>query len=168
VRFTVQLVTQPQLEGERVFRLAIAQVAAFCLFLSYDKSTRLGAPLPEDFQPIGYALRPDWGNALQRGFSDHVVSWEPRLLAGTGDGLFKVAIRRHPTATCWSWALEWNENLRVIGLFGEPQAIQGIAEALPKLEASWLRQLDGSQIASRVERELDPAQDRLFYWSGPD
>lgn len=168
VKMTFQLVAQPQVEAERVFGLAMAQVAAFCLFLSYDKTTRMGAASPEDIYPIDYSFRPDWGNAVQRGFIDQVVAWEPRLWVGTGDGLFKVAIRRHPTATCWSWALEWNGNLRVIGLFGAAEATVAVGAALPKIEASWLQQVDGSRIASRVQRALDPVDDRMFYWSEPD
>jgi len=167
LRMTAHLIAQPQADAERIFDLAVAQVMAFCLFLSYDKSTRLGAPLAEDFQPVSYAFRQDWGNTLQRGFIDYVVAWEPRLLAGTGDGLFKVAIRRQPGAVCWSWALEWNENVRVIGFFGAIDAIASALDALPKLDVSWLTQVDGTRTATRIERFLEPSEDRMFFWAEP-
>lgn len=91
-----------------------------------------------------------------------VSAWEPRVVAIAADGYFKAAIRRHPDAVCWSWALEWNENVRLIGFFGERDPAWDVRSLFPPLETEVVPQADGSQIRFRVEEALEPESDILF------
>jgi hypothetical protein len=94
-----------------------------------------------------------------------VVDWEPRLLLTKGaNGFFKVAIRRHPNAVCWSWALEWNQNYRVVGFFGEKGATEQLAKTFPALETVKLAQSGSDWVAYRKDVRLAEEDDKLFYW----
>ena len=63
-----------------------------------------------------------------------VVDWEPRVLASNADGFYKIVIRKHPNNICWSWGLEWNHSMRVVGFFGDPVIILDIMDDLPKIK----------------------------------
>lgn len=165
VRMTVRGVAPPQLGPERIAQLAAAHIGAFFFFLTYNAQLCRGATIPGEFAPLAYTFRGDWGSKAQTDFIDHVVGWEPRLLAGTAVGLFKIVIRRHPTAECWSWALEWNENLRTIGFFGDRQVTQDLIALFREPDMASHLASDGSTIVARVEQPLDPEKDRMFYWS---
>jgi len=116
--------------------------------------------------PVAYSFRSDWGNAIQLAFMGAVVDWEPRVLAGTADGFFKIAVRRHPdiAVACWSWALEWNENLRVVGFVGAPDAADNIVAAFPSVEHQSLRNSTNEVLRYRLETPLAEAEDRLFFF----
>lgn len=165
VRMTVRGVAPPQVASERIAQLAAAHIGAFFFFITYNAQLCRGSMIPGKFAPLAYTFRGDWGSKTQTDFIDHVVGWEPRLLAGTAVGLFKIAIRRHPTAECWSWALEWNENLRTIGFFGDRQVTQDLIASFREPDMASYLASDGNTIAARVEQPLDPEKDRMFYWS---
>jgi hypothetical protein len=84
----------------------------------------------------------------------------------TADGFLKVAIRRKPNADCWSWALEWNENMRVIGFFGDPAEAGIVVAGLPEPEMHTLgRERDSAGATFRLRKEVpitEREQDRLF------
>lgn len=52
--------------------------------------------------------------------------WDHRLVLNTASGYFRAVIRRHPSAQCWAWALEWNESYRLAGLFGGQTAASSL------------------------------------------
>jgi hypothetical protein len=165
VRFTFKLTAPPQIDPERIAQLAAAHVAAFFFFVTYDQLARAGVAPFGEFKPLAYAFRSDWGNPVQRGFIEAVLSWPPYFLGGTAEGLFKIVLRKAPDGRCWSWAVEWNENLRVIGFFGDADRISEIVDALPQPSESMIEQPDGSTVGARVEQALAPDEDRMFYWS---
>lgn len=164
VRMTFDVRTQPQADKERVFELAQFHVRGFFYFITYDQLTRSGRFWRGEFIPLLFSPRTDWGNVVQRAFMNAVVEWEPQFLGGTADGMFKVIIRKHPGEEFFAWALEWNENMRVVGFIGEVDIATTIAGAFPKFNMSMVPQPDGSQIGFRIERALSQDDDRMFCW----
>lgn len=163
--FTFSLSAPPQAESERVFALARLQLMAFFYWLTYDRLRKRGGYWGGGFYPVMEAVRSDWGNVVNRAFMDTVVSWEPRLLANGADGYFKVAIRRHPHAVCWSWALEWNKNYRIIGFFGEQGPAEEVVKKFPPLPTKTIVEGPNRWARHRSEVRLDEAHDRLFTWA---
>ena len=97
-----------------------------------------------------------------RGFADAVFSWEPRVLASAAAEYFRVSIRRHPSDVCWSWALEWNANLRLVGFFGEKTAAQTAFDGLPQLLVQDFPITPTSGFRLRTEVPLEDDKDLLF------
>ena len=91
-----------------------------------------------------------------------VATSEHRLWLDTADGFSKAMIRRHPSEECWAWALEWNTNFRVVGLFGDPAVADGIEASIPVLEQSVIGRTDGGELRSRLEKPLTAVDDTLF------
>ena len=153
-----------QLDEGRVFELARLQLMGFFYLITYNDSTQRGGYWIGGFYPVMVTHRADWGNPVQRAFAEAVADWEPRVLASNADGFFKVLVRRHPGADCWSWALEWNHSHRVIGFFGDEQAARDIAASFPHLKLQTAAQGPGHTLRFRTETALDPEEDKLFYW----
>ena len=128
VEFTFTGHTPPQVDHGRAYRLALFQLRAFFYFVTYNQDTRKGGFWPGSFSPFALAQKADWGNAHFSAFTRAVKDWEPRFIGTGARGFFVVAIRRHPDAATWSWALEWNQNYRLIGFFGEHAPAQGIVK----------------------------------------
>ena len=110
---------------------------------------------------LDFSFRRDWGNALQFSFMKSVQAWEHRVLAIAAGEFFKVAIRRHPSAVCWSWALEWNQSVRVVGLMGDRADMEAHAALLSYPSAS-ATTYAGSQFRIRADQALDERSDTLF------
>ena len=110
------------------------------------------------------APRSDWGNAALVAFADAVKECKPRLVGTTADGYFAVAIRRHPNAETWSWALEWNKGYRLIGFFGEREPAQAIIDAFPRFptQAGHEDANEGWRVRTEVARV--EGQDHLYSW----
>lgn len=162
---TTEFVSPPQIELDRIFHLARLQVRAFFYFLTYDEPKKVGKFWQEGCYYVEHVNRADWGNPLLRGFADAVKDWEPRLIAVGADGFFKVAIRRHPTEGCFSWALEWNQNYRIIGFFGDKRLAQQIVNSLPPLEMVSIGEKEnGDYVRYRAEVPLRDEDDTLFDW----
>lgn len=155
-------VSPPQADHKRVFELSRLQVKAFFYWITYSHATNRGASWPGAFSPINHAFKADWGNAIQQEFMKQVSNWMVRILASTADGFFKVAIRRHPSAFCWSWALEWNHKLRTIGFCGEENSTDAIFSnfSFPQM---YPLAGDGNSIwRFREEVGLSENEDQLF------
>ncbi len=93
-----------------------------------------------------------------------VGEWEPRMLAVGADTFFKIVIRKHPTADCWSWALEWNRQYRIVGFCGDRAAAEQIARRFPQLDAQTIVQGPREYIRYRLETPLADADDLLFHY----
>jgi hypothetical protein len=143
------------------------QLSAFFYWITFDSARKIGGFWLGDFFPIVFSHRGDWGNPVQRGFMSSVVEWEPRVMASTADGFFKIALRRHPTAVCWSWALEWNENIRVVGFLGEQDAVEGVVRGFPTAAQITIPLQDG-RLEVREQSTLGADDDCLFTWQGSD
>lgn len=164
VMFTFNMVAPPQINQERIFQLACMQMMAFFYFITYNKETKRGGFWPEGFYLVSEAHHGDWGNPLHRSFMKAVASWEPRWVGITAEGYFKSIIRRHPNAECWSWALEWNNNYRVVGFFGDKDAAQELVDGFGKPNISTSQASDGALIGLRSDVSLDENEDHLFSW----
>lgn len=155
----------PQTDRQRVFELARLQTMGFFYWITFDQDSKRGYWWPGGFYPVLDANRADWGNPVHRAFADSVVEWEPRVFASNADGFYKISIRKHPEADCWSWALEWNHSKRVIGLCGDRQAAQDVAARFPKLKAQTISQGPDATFGYRAETPLPESEgDKLFYW----
>lgn len=163
VKFTFSMTGPAQVDEDRVYELARLQLTAFFYWITYNEVTRRGGFWPGGFYPLMVVRRSDWGNEVIKAFADTVVDWEPRVFGCNADGFFKVAVRRHPDAECWSWALEWNHSTRVVGFLGDRAAAEKIVAPFPKLEMQTLEEAPGRYIRFRVEKALAEKDDRLFY-----
>lgn len=164
VEFTFNLTSPPQIENHRIYKLARLQLMAFFYWITYNKKTKKGGFWIGGFFPVLDAIRSDWGNPIHIAFMNSVVNWEPRVLAIGADGFFKVVIRRHPSAVCWSWAVEWNQKYRVVGFFGEKKPAQEVARSFPSLEVSTIPQGPNKHVSFRMECPLEEEKDNLFQW----
>jgi hypothetical protein len=162
VEFTFDLTAPPQIQSERIFELARMQLMAFFYWITYNHETKRGGFWLGSFFPVLEAIRSDWGNPVHRAFMDAVLNWELRVLAIGADGFFKVAIRRHPTEVCWSWALEWNHKYRMVGFFGEQEAAQTVANTFPPMEAVTLTRGPNDYTRVCYETALNEEEDNLF------
>ena len=155
----------PQADRKRIFRLAQMQLMGFFYWITFNKDKMRGHFWPDVFAPVMTSNRADWGNPILLAFADAVVDWEPRIIASTIDGFFKIGMRKHLQTLCWSWALEWNHALRIIGFFGDLQTIQNVSSSLPNLK--WHVIPQGSDATLRYREEIpfpENENDNLFYW----
>lgn len=160
---TFTMVGPPQADWERVHKLAWFHSVALFYWWSYNQDKKIGGFFPGQFFHLNFAARRDWGNALMRGFMDAVIDWRPLLTGISARGFLKFAIRQHPSAKCWSSALEWNQSFRVISLFGEQEAVQAIVDTLPTLKSTRIPQQEpGHFINYRREIALADEDDKLF------
>ena len=155
----------PHIDDERAFRLARMQLTAFFFWISYDSGKCRGYYWPDGFHPVMLARKEDWGNARIIAFADAVKTWQPRISATTAEGFFKLAMRRHPTAACWSWAIEWNRTARLIGFVGDQTVAEEAIASLPQLDTKVVSQGPSLVVRLRPEQALDPSKDQLFAFS---
>ena len=132
VSMTVEFTGPPQIDHRRVFELARMQLVGFFYWITYQENGRQGYWWPGGFCPYLYSSRSDWGNASLRAFGEAVEDWDVRVLGTSAGGFYKVAIRKAPEVACWSWALEWNHALRVVGFFGDMNAAKSEISKIPE------------------------------------
>lgn len=162
---TFTLTCPPQAEPARIFELARLHLVAFFYWVTYNNSTRRGGYWLGEYFPVLETRRADWGNAIHRAFMEVVLEWEPRVFATTADGHFKIVIRRHPDAICWSWALEWNHSYRIVGFFGERAPVETLIQSFPSLQIGTVAQWPNGWLRSRREVPLQEEEDTLFCWN---
>jgi hypothetical protein len=165
---SVSLVAPPQPDPGRLFQLSRLHLMGFFYWMTFNPESKRGFFWPGEYVPIMQSPRGDWGNISQRAFMDAVVAWTPRVLGASADGYFKVAIRRHPTAECWSWALEWNKQYRLIGFFGNRTAADAVTGSFPPLKMFVIPQGPNEYFRVRKEVALSESEDKLFFYSGPE
>ena len=160
---SVELVSPPQVDHRRVFELARMQLIGLFYWITYQEKSKHGYWWPGEFYPLLYANRSDWGNATLSVFGDVVENWHVRVLGTSASGFFKVAIRKNPESACWSWALEWNRSLRVIGFIGDASAATTSIRGIPVPTMNVLGTTSGATLRFRQEIPLDQEQeDKLF------
>jgi hypothetical protein len=162
VKMTFNMTSPPQIEDERIYELSRLQLMAFFYFITFDRASRKGGFWQEGFHPLAFAHHGDWGNELQKSFMNTVVDWEPRWIGNTADGYFKSIIRRHPAAECWSWAVEWNKNYRVIGFFGSRASAQELVDGFVAPQLTSIKTSDNSHVQHRLDVKLSEEDDILF------
>lgn len=147
----------PQSDQARLFELARLQLSAFFYWITYDVNRRRGGFWPGGFFPLDLAFRGDWGNGLQRAFMTVTANWETRMHAVGAEGYFKASIRRNPESISWSWAMEWNNNIRLIGFMGERNSVEALIRQFPALRVSLIS--DNTSGITRSRREVPPAEE---------
>jgi len=160
---TLNLEAPPQIEPERIWKLAHYHWRGFFYFDTYDTETRRGGFLIGDFMPVLTVPRRDWGHVRMRAFMAEVQTWELRIHAIGADGFFKFLIRRHPEGLpVWCWALEWNQNQRIIGFAGDREVISKICAGFPIPEVTLIQGDERHRWTMRQQVPLEQAADDLF------
>lgn len=154
---TFKLISPPQISSDRAFELARLHITAFFYWLTYDETAKIGRFWEGFYFPIQVTSNKYWGSHLNTTFMKLVLDWELALHGETAGGFFKVIIRKDPKATCWSWALEWNKNYRVIGLFGDEVSIERFNSLLDAPKKATI-----NNFSYRQEIPLSDAEDILF------
>lgn len=156
-------VAPPQPDEARLSELARLQLSAFFYLLSYNEETRRGGFWPGIYEPLQYSFRSDWGNAVQRWFRAFSRGWHVRMRGALADGYFRIMILRHPGKELWAWALEWNRNVRVIGFFGNEEAVRWATSFAPEIDMQVVgRNPQGAEIRMRFEVPLGADDDDMF------
>ena len=154
----------PQPDEGRAYELARMQLSGLFYWITFNPHTRRGGFWLGGFHPVHAVLRRDWGHVVQRAFADAVQSWEPRVLVTqVAGGFFRAVIRRHPKEVCWAWALEWNQNYRLLGFFGEESPARAVVGAFPVPTSATLAQGESRFVKMRREVELLEDEDLLFH-----
>lgn len=161
-------VSPPQFEIARGFELARMHLAAFFYMLCYDRQAKQGGWWPHGFHPFECYSWQDWGNSVLDGFTLAVQGWDCRLYVLTADAFFKAVIRRHPSAECWAWALEWNRSVRLVGFFGSREPAKTIVDSIPEHDMHTLQGDVTGGIRYRIETAIAPDRDTLFADPRPD
>lgn len=158
----LSLEAPPQISDERLHTLAQMHVRALFYFVTYQEKERRGRFWRGRFIAVAEDRRANWGNVRLRGFADAVADWEPRFLGFTAQEHFAAVIRRHPSAECWSWALEWNKHYRLAGFFGDEKTGVSIAKALPHPKVAMRAGDENNGFALVYDVPLAEEDDRLF------
>lgn len=152
----------PQINEVRAFHLAHFQVRSFFFVMTYNEAIQSGKWWEGSFVPVGNYFRADWGNERQISFMNNVLTWETKWISKTANGFHKAIIKKNPVAKCWSWALEWNKSFRIIGFFGDKEAIQNIVSNLSKLKVTRTDLPNGEYYLQRMEIPLKDSDDVMF------
>lgn len=110
--------------------------------------------------PLFVIRRSDWGNEAANELVARTAHWVSCFQTHTARGHFKALIRRAPgrEKPPLFWALEWNQNVRVLGVIREPGIPDIVEEGLPTLQYGEL----GDGLRSRREIPLEDKDDILF------
>lgn len=149
----------PQIEPERVFKLAAMQLQAFYYLITFNSSIGRGSAIPGEICFVGEVDFADWGNRTIRAFADITRPWSTCLHGYGAQGFFRIIIRgQENDSAIRAFALEWNKSRRIVGFFGAPELMDAQAEGLPKLE----REKAGPGLRFRVETPISEEDDILF------
>ena len=156
-------VMPPQANEDRLFELARYQLIAFFYWITFNQETKRGGYWVGQYFPLLAVRKADWGNPQMRWFMDTTKDWLGRVHAIGADGYFKITIKRKSaTEELWSWALEWNQNFRLIGFFGREELLGAIESVIPVVKMTVLQQSASSWMSCRTEVPLAETEDILF------
>ena len=162
VKVTFGIKSPPQIDNQRIYLLALFHIKAFFYLLTYSPERQMGFFWPGGFFPLNTANHKDWGNTHQTFFMKTVLSWDFRLIGDFANGFFKACIRKHPQQQYWSWALEWNNSCRVIGFFGDIEAVNQILKEFPPIIRKTIHKSTKETIICTEEIPLNSNEDILF------
>ncbi|WP_196864796.1 MULTISPECIES: hypothetical protein [unclassified Polaromonas] len=161
--FSFNFTAPAQVEESRLYQLAHYHFLGFFYWITYQVKTKRGGFVKGGFFPIAAIHRGDWGSPRSRWFMDLVRNWELRVHAIGASTFFKLLIRRHPEPLAvWSWAVEWNQSIRVIGFAGDEDGIRSIISAAPIHQMELVQQSDHESFRIRTEIPLAEVFDDLF------
>jgi hypothetical protein len=157
-----RIVGPPLMNSDHIYLLARRHVQALlALIMTQDptvrETTRI-VPADHVFCDGAYSSK-DWGNAHLQALLERVALWPCRLSVCTARGHFKAILRRsQKDSSSWFWAVEWNQELRVVGAIGRPPHWPDVLDDLPELQ--WSPLPDGGRM--RIMVPLDQGTDQLF------
>ncbi|WOD18977.1 HNH endonuclease [Paraburkholderia kirstenboschensis] len=161
--FTFTLTAPAQIDEMRLYRLAHYHFRGFFYWTSYERESNRGGFVPGGFFPLAAARRSDWGAPHLRWFKDIVRNWDVCVHAIGADKFFKLLVYRHPEkAAVWSWALEWNQSIRVIGFAGDEKMIASLVASAPNKQMHLLHETEKERFAYKVNSPLAQIVDDLF------
>jgi len=162
---SVEMISPPQLDDDRAFRLANLQATAFFYGLTYDEASATGRLWPDGgFFTVDVQPRSDWGNHVQLWFMNAVAEWRPRVIGSFANDFFRVAIRKHPDEYFWSCAFEWNQGFRILAFIGERGVAAKIGQTVPPLFTENDIVVRANNMITRYRNEvpLKSEDDRMF------
>jgi hypothetical protein len=161
-RISFSFTSPAQPDECRMFELARLQLVGFFSMLTYDDSAGRGYFWTGEYVPVVIARREDWGNPRLQWIDTVSEHWEYRLHAITAEGFYKLWIRRRlGEPAVWSWAVEWNQNYRLAGFFGDADELRDILKNLPALDMKTI--CEGPDQWLRMRTEIPLAEgDTLF------
>jgi hypothetical protein len=165
---TMSMEGPPPISDDRLYGLAQLHIRALFYFVTYRENEKIGRFWRGPFIAVGEARRANWGNVRLRAFADAVVQWEPRFRGFTAKDHFGAIIRKHPSAPCWSWALEWNKHYRMVGFFGDEEIGAAIAQGLPQPKFDAQAGDANNGFALVLDVPLAEKDDHLFGWNIAD
>lgn len=164
--FTFNFIAPPQVDHQRLFRLAQLHFDAFFFYATYNNETKRGGFFPGGHHNVGYFGRRNWGASKARWFMELTVDWPLMIWAATAQSYFKLIIRRSPTHRVWACAVEWNHTIRVMRLQGDADQIRALLDTLPEHEVPRMKDGEGNFVRIVEEQHLPSEEDSLF--SVPD
>ncbi len=156
----------PQVDDKRAYELAHMQLQAFFFMITYNDDLKRGWYWPGEYMPYLHSRKSDWGSKQWLGFMQATKDWDMRVHAMGANQFFHCSIKRHPTAECWAWALEWNHQHRLAGFLGDRIAAQVIANDIPAEELNQISLAPNRFIRFRQDVPLADADDILFFSPG--
>jgi CBS domain-containing protein len=163
-----KFVGPPQLDDTRICELARFHVQGFFYRMTYDEEQKSGRFLVGDFHMLMAARRSNWGGAWLKWFEEHVSDWPSTLRADGAEGFFRIHLRKHKSTQVWSWALEWNKAIRVVGFVGETDLVKAVLAELPRPAPGIVHVQGNERFVLREHVPLNQEQDSLFCWDGFD
>jgi uncharacterized ubiquitin-like protein YukD len=161
--FSMRFDAPPQIDHERVYRLAQFHWDALFFLQTFKAETRLGGFFPGGSNSdIGYFVRSNWGSTKARWFMQTIATWQPAIQLITAHGYFKLIIRRSPCRNMYACAVEWNHSMRVMRMLGDGEAIRGLLTTLPETAGIWQHDGEGNLMKLVEEQQLAPDDDILF------
>jgi hypothetical protein len=162
-RISFSFISPAQPDERRMFELARLQLVGFFSMLTYDDAAKRGYFWTGQYAPVVIARREDWGNPRLLWIDTTSENWEYRLHAVTADGFYKLWIRRRlGEPAVWSWAMEWNQNFRLAGFFGDTDVLREILKGLPALDIETISEGPNQWLRVRTEVPLAEEDDVLF------
>ena len=155
------LIAPPQVNFERVARLAYYHVTGFYFMQTYKEETKLGGCPLGVFHPVIETDKADWGNDVMLWFMQETKDWDIRLHAITAQEYFKIAFRKTDN-DLMAWAVEWNQKKRCIGFWGQEDDIEVILKKIPVMKRQLISGDTQNGLFARMEKALDPNEDILF------
>ncbi len=154
----------PQMPEERAGRLARFQIGGLFYLHTYDNALGQGSPPPGRFYIVEMKHRADWGNPRIAALTRILKTWTWRWHGITAEGNFKVLLRKKDDQTAlWGWAVEWNLNHRLVGLFGDEHAAKDVLSGLPGYDWSLLEDRPGRRTIMHLDTPVSEPDDLFAY-----
>jgi hypothetical protein len=163
VALTYNALAMPAIADQRLAELAYYHVQGFFSFRSFDRERGYGRWLERNkFLLLGSVVNSDWGNPRLRHVMAQMNLWEPTFLGILADGYFRHEMRKDPASDLSAWVLEWNNRLRLFGLYGPDGQRDAFVAEMPSLNLDFSYGDTTNGFAMRYDVALPEDEDTLF------